>query len=272
MDGKLDAAYLAARLAEKFQKKSNETITLSRVAQEIENIYRAARIRFPPANLDRLGHYLRIGEVRESPLAIRGRLLAEQGRIVIEVNIELPKFEKRQVIAHELAHIIFDQERLRSGFYNSGKRGDETRSEYEDIEKLCDIAADEILLPEKWLVSQVARQPSLLIVEKISRETDCSLEFVSERILMAGLWKGCHFIWWTRMDDKMVVSRTLPKESAVGLSFYEELSAIASLPGRALSESGLIRGKIRINNGITNNDYPAECMQISETEVLALVK
>ena len=272
MDEKLDAAYLALRWADKFQKKPKQSTSSVDIAQEIERVSRAARLKFPPANLERLGRYLQVGEVREAPLAIRGRLIAENGLVMVEINNRLEPFEKRKVLAHELAHLLFDRDRVRSGFFNSGQRSGETSKEYYNVEEVCDLAAAEILLPEKWLISQVPRDPSLQLIKNISLTTDCQMDFVAGRILKADLWRGCHFMWWICREGRMVVERALPKEDAITLSSYEKLDATSSLPARALLEDSLIRGKIWIKNSFVSKFFSAECMRISETEVVALIK
>ena len=264
---RLQTSYLVERLRKRFLKVSATTPDPATIRIEIDCAVRAAGVTLMPRDLEKLARKLQV-PVLEEPLDCRGRIVLEAGQLVIEINHRLSAFEKRKTLAHELGHLILDKEGITRAYLQGGHRGRISRLEYDAIEKSCDVAADELLLPERWLENQLPRDPSLESLLKTAAGSGCDLDFVATRVLDLGHWTGCHFLWWKRAGDRMVVSRSLPAEDDAALAFYESVGS-DSLPWRALTEKCLVRGRLRIHNGIVNKDVAAECIPVSHETALS---
>lgn len=192
----------------------------SEKVQSIRRAVIAAGCTQLPTDLPRLAHDLGVSEIRNLPLAIRGRLMRERQALIVEINCDLPREEQRQVLAHELAHIVIaggdvrllprvDSEKLSYG------------SSYGSVEKLCDIAAAEVLIPLTWLRDHITNSPpSLGTVQNIASAVDCSPDYVAERICRESLWR-CTFFVWQRRGAGVEVVRSFPAFAADSPVFQE---------------------------------------------------
>lgn len=97
----------------------------------------------------------------ESP---RGRLRKQGKKWVIEVPYHFSKVRRRVEVAHELAHTIFLDDAISDGLFVSSSA--ENQAEYDrELERVCDLAARLILIPEKTL----PKLDDLIISSSISK-------------------------------------------------------------------------------------------------------
>jgi Zn-dependent peptidase ImmA (M78 family) len=173
-----------------------------------------------PTDLPRLAKHLGVSEIRSVPLAIRGRLMRERQALIVETNCDLSREEQRQVIAHELAHLVIAGGDFRL-LPRVGSEKLSYGSSYSSVEKLCDIAAAEVLVPLTWLRDRLRDSaPSLVSVQKVATAVDCSPDYVAERISRESLWR-CNFFAWQRKGTGIEVVRSFPASAAESSVFQE---------------------------------------------------
>lgn len=195
-----------------------------------------------PVNLDILTKDVGISRKVEVPLPFNGRLVREKSDIVIEVNKMLSEFQKRQVIAHEIAHLILEKRNLILMLSRGERNRIQKTLPNHVIEKLCDEAASEIILPLYWLRDQLKYQtPSLELIEKIARISETTIDSVAIRIHSKGLWR-CRFLWWNLVDGNLFVTDSFPTEPEDILLSIRVKNIGASLIAKSIREQKYLSG------------------------------
>lgn len=143
----------------------------------------------PPVELPKLAQQLGVSAIRTAPLATAGRLRMTSEGLVVEVDCDLTVFDSQLAVAHELAHVILEGEdlvdRARLG-YTPRALDPEGLAE---LERLCDLAAEEILLPAGWVRDRVGlARPALSRAQAIADESGCPVTFVVGRLVQLGRW------------------------------------------------------------------------------------
>jgi hypothetical protein len=127
-------------------------------------------------------------------LPIDGRVYFANGSYAIEINGSRPAGRRRFTLAHEIAHIFF-----MSGLKEASYRTDHSvgaSSDNDEEERLCDIAAAEMLMPEQRYRDAVnALGPSCKTIRLLAQRYDVSLSAAARRFCEVGRWK-CHVGFW----------------------------------------------------------------------------
>jgi hypothetical protein len=134
----------------------------------------------PPIPVERLASLRGIAtiEQREQPWA--GILEPRGNNLVVGVRASDGYERQRFTVCHEAAHTFFPGFAERSQFRCDGKRS--------PLEKRCDLAATELLLPRRFFVEDLAGASfNLDTVEKLSVAYEASVEATALRL--AELWK-----------------------------------------------------------------------------------
>lgn len=103
----------------------------------------------PPTNLEVLAEKLRVTEICAEDLPVSGELRPDGKNFKVVYSNFLSPARRQFTIAHELGHAIFE---------NSGARPPRTG---EELERLCDLLASEILMPQNVFLSSVEGTPSI---------------------------------------------------------------------------------------------------------------
>lgn len=166
---------------------------LARVRYEVAR----SRAAYPKVDLGAFARALGIEEISSVPLGIHGRIDARYGRLRIEVSDRLQGFAKRFTIAHELAHVVL---------------GDRPRHlSYERFEQLCDVCADELLLPDQFLREVLVPSPHPLVAMwGCGVEGDLPLYYVYCRAISAGALLPTEALLCVMERGDVRVSRTYP--------------------------------------------------------------
>lgn len=92
--------------------------------------------------------------VIEKDIATPGRLEIEENGYAIYISNQIPESRKRFSIAHEIAHILIIE-----GLYHKPQLLRSLRSHvnWEKVERLCDLAASEILIPPNHFIEQIKK-------------------------------------------------------------------------------------------------------------------
>jgi Zn-dependent peptidase ImmA (M78 family) len=142
-----------------------------------------------------------IYDIRKVKLAIDGRVYPFQnGLFLIEINARSIPGRQNFTLAHEIGHTFFlpFEQRERN------RRSDKAVGEYtqEDIEeRLCDIAAAELLMPEPMFRGYACDWgPSVASVRCLSQMFQCSEVATARRFVEIGGWKTVIGSW--RMNER----------------------------------------------------------------------
>jgi hypothetical protein len=182
-----------------------------------------------PIDLTRLALHLGVVKVTERALTMRGRILRSELGYEIQINEELPDTSKREVLAHELSHLVVEDRSIATSNRLNRERTD-FASSYGSVEKLCDECAFEILLPLGWLRDRLRGiRPSAEVLRNIADAARCSVEYAAERIWTEALW-DCRFSVWQNAGDRTFALRSYPPESAETLASWKLELAAESIP------------------------------------------
>lgn len=245
--------------------QAEEGAALDRVRAEMV----AAGLRKFPVDLAPLERAHGVADVRVVPLASRGRLIMEERGIVVEIDERLPELARRFTHAHELGHLILEEERIaRCQALGRAVRNASSARIYR-VEHLCDIAAREMLLPESWVLSSLrGKDPSLDLVLRISDEAVVEPWLALQAIVALGLWK-VRGILWSRAQGSLSAVDTTPKANSTYLDSLEIFDP-AVLEDAARSEA-VARGTLGLDVQGERIKYMAEAAAVSEDEIMSLL-
>jgi len=176
----------------------------------------------PPFHLDcpEIRSKVGINQIRYSRSAsVHGRIFWRDGGYVIEVASALNKERQAFTLAHEIAHTFFLQPRMAERERTSDRNGSGLQRNNEE-ERLCDIAASEMLMPaaatilgyrlldaveisksgNAFLSRVCAYGPSVRSILLLAREFATSLVATARRFAEMGMWH-CHIGFW-KLDQR----------------------------------------------------------------------
>lgn len=96
-----------------------------------------------PTDLKTIAKRLNVESVVEEPLPFDGMLVRKKGRLFIKLNSHSHPLRRRFTLAHEFGHIL-----LACG-ENHDAKWQRQMCKGREVERLCDAAASELLMPEK---------------------------------------------------------------------------------------------------------------------------
>ena len=137
----------------------------------------------PPVDVGALAHLQGVLEIRTEPVDIDAELVPVDDGFIIRVNESVPSAARRRFsIAHEIAHTFFlpHSPGSRNGpiSLNSPTESLEHRLE----ERLCDLAAAEMLMPEAMFRERACKEPpSIGLIQRLANAFDVSLEAAALR-------------------------------------------------------------------------------------------
>ena len=222
-----------------------------------------------PRDLHKLAGALGVGDVREVPLALRGRLVRESGGFAIEINSDLEGFQKRHVFAHELAHILVEDDNFELSQRERTARA--RGSSYHVVEKLCDECAAEMLLPLLWLRERLRRaRPSLEALEQLAKNAQCSLEYAAERVRAEAIWQ-CTFLTCKVNDRGAWIVRSSPPGAADSLLLEIPKNKESSPIIRCHAERRRRIGRESLRFGDEVIFEQVECLPLEENTVFVML-
>jgi Zn-dependent peptidase ImmA (M78 family) len=154
---------------------------LTRVeVEELAVGLRAMAVAQEPVHLASIARKLGVTQIRTADIVEDGRVRRTSNELVIEIKEGQPFSRRRFTLAHELAHLILDQDNRRMGVLHEREPG-RRRAEEED---LCDAIAGAVLVPESALRSLSGDSDlySLYRVGQIASRLRCSTSAVVARI------------------------------------------------------------------------------------------
>lgn len=138
----------------------------------------------------------RIDDIRQVNLAIDGRIFPrDDGSFIIEVNAHSSPGRQNFTLAHEIGHTFF----LPYEPSERNRRADKSVGEYsqkDSEERLCDIVAAELLMPERIFRDFTQDWgPSVESILSLSRLFKCSVIATSRRFVEIGGWNVSICSW-----------------------------------------------------------------------------
>lgn len=146
----------------------------------------------PPFDPKVIADELKVREVSFASIGRDALLIPTENGFKIKISSELPKSRQRFALAHELGHTLF--------FNRDGSRPYRPYSRYEDNgaeERLCDIFAGEVLIPEHSLRQQLRHfgEPKLHKLLDIAKIFEVSVQCLAIRIANLKLWDAAVVNW-----------------------------------------------------------------------------
>lgn len=123
----------------------------------------------PPTNLEAIAEKLGVSEIVGEDLPVSGELRREGKKLKVIYSNFLSPTRKVFTVAHELGHAIFE---------SSGSRPPRTGKE---LERLCDMLASEMLMPQNIFSSFINGEPSVSNLLEVSQAFKTSLFATSIR-------------------------------------------------------------------------------------------
>lgn len=260
-------------LAKKRREGSDKQFArISEVQRLARSAAVAANCEPVPTELNKLSRSLGVAEIREVPLAMRGRLLHENGRFVIEVNSDLSHYDKRQTIAHELGHLLVEKDTLLRVPNRSERAQTSCTIKHGELEKLCDAAAAEILVPLRWLEEAVwKKHVSLILVKILAEQTDTNVETIAARLLEESLWR-CRFVFWKTSRDALSATKSYPYLDDVTLAWMEPEGGMRSLLEECVRKKCFVQGEETVKISGESYRYKIQCVPLDDTHIVSLLQ
>jgi hypothetical protein len=151
-----------------------------------------------PVRLTELFVWAGVRKVRSESMLIEGALKrTPAGLFDILVREDRPSSRKRFSVAHELGHIFFYR------FAPAAKAMQERlgRQAPHEEERLCNIAAEELLMPA-WFLEELLREPSASPADRVLKLAEhCDVSVEAAMIRLAPLWRGAGELQlWQRQE------------------------------------------------------------------------
>jgi len=221
-----------------------------------------------PTDVKKLAEAVGIVTVRDVPLAMRGCLLREPSGFVVEINSQLLPLDRRFVIAHEVTHLLIELEQLLQSSQRFERNSGKHTLGYNHIEELCDFGAREILLPLNSVRAELRREvPNLVLVIRISQETESSIGVTIDQICEPIMLWECTFLLWTQKSNGFALSKIAPKTSLdVGL-----VDETHSLVRKAFLTSEVLSGPETLDLATRVDTFPAEAVRVDDHSVLQMI-
>lgn len=198
---------------------------IRRKARELVDLY-VANFSEPtmPMDMDVLASLRSIGRSDDRPVISPDAELAPDGSggVTMRVNPDRPETRQRFSVAHEISHTFFPDYTTKDWCRTDARYRDRTNPD-EYLEKLCDIAAAELLFPQPWfsrdaaMVADAAALANLAVMYHASREATIRRFAETSSDSLAAVY----FVWKLKPKQKGTVGRK-DQLNLLGISPEEE--------------------------------------------------
>ncbi len=250
-------------------KRSKTAEIQAEVRRLIRREMIAAETPAPPVNLRRFAKHLGVQDIVSAPLAVRGRLILENGQLLVEVSDQLDELNQRITTAHELGHIILERERVAlSKSVNANVRA---AVSHRLIESLCDYSAHEILLPRWWIEENLLRMGRKFAAAlEMSQSSGLPLDFVVVRLIELQFvqWRA---VWCARSDQGIHVLRSIPTWNDAFLSRVVVSNDMGSPLRASWETSEVVSGHLEITIQGETTTFRAQCFRKDSTTSICVI-
>lgn len=199
-----------------------------------------------------------------------GQLLElEKGGYQVILRKDAPIGRKRFTLAHEIAHTLLLQDQRSNGLPCNGQV--ECGG---PIEELCNVAAAEILIPDRFL-RKMFSQPNKVTAKsflKVSRHFECSLEASGWKLLNSCLVDGFLSVWKLGMEAGRPILKLVAVPRTWGLKIPVKMGMTLD-PRHSLWKKLTAEelGVVELNELCPDLGYRGQCSKVGKT-ILLLVK
>jgi hypothetical protein len=195
---------------------------------------------------------------------------SESGHYLIELNKSQPDTRKRFTVAHELGHTLFldsgahrDDSPIRLRETQLGKLGADSVEE-----RLCNIAAAEILMPSLQFAACLQRVPSPESIIDVARQFETSIHATARRAVELGRHRIAVCLWRYRDSHEVFETEwvTCPGHSPDQLFVTQEEPFFKSLRCRER-----FKGRRWLSLGGPVQDYFVEGLPLRSGKVLTVI-
>jgi hypothetical protein len=214
----------------------------------------------PPVSLESVAIALGVKTVRCIPLHVHGRVTRVSEALVVELSDSLAPRAQRFTLAHELAHVVL------------GDRP--AHVTYDDFERVCDLAANEMLLPYEWFREVIdPRRPSLATLVDAARLADCAIDLVLEHALTFRLASFSHTFWLGLSRNRISVEKAYDGFTQLAGGLLKDLAILEKAPFsllKVLATDGVMRGGLLMTIGGSTRPIEVDCTRLHNGSVLAV--
>ena len=159
-----------------------------------------SEVAVPPVNLRLVASFQKIRDIQEAIMPHAGRLLPDGANYLIQVNADHSHGKQRFTTGHEIGHTLIPSfqrhphviQDMVTGVFEAGQ----------EEEYLCDIAAAELLLPERLFRPQATNLGCHLnAVIELAHIFQASREATARRLVEMNLWPCAFAIWHLSYKD-----------------------------------------------------------------------
>lgn len=238
------------------------------VANRVAGVLSAAGCRDLPTDLSKLRDYLNVVKVAIVSQDPQGVLKRSSVGWKIEISSSLGRFERKFTEAHELGHLILQQDQING--LQTVARPRERVQKYNAVEKLCDMAAREILLPEGIVEKEAAELSLLEAINRLSVKSNCPEWFTARRLSEILPWTSI-LILWERKAHNYVAKDMIAGSSGMekNLPFLEPVTARHPTFREALARRGeVLSGRLELESDMGKTQYYIDALCIGKNEIL----
>jgi hypothetical protein len=139
----------------------------------------------PPYDLVALAGILGAQGVETCDLDVDGDLFERDGQLIVRLDAAAPLGRRRFTLAHEIGHLLLVPV---AGFPKDSSACGEDR----ELERLCDVAATELLLPESHVSAYFSNHPrSARSIVHLAEQFQVSIQAASIRTVELMPWCYC---------------------------------------------------------------------------------
>lgn len=173
-----------------------------------------AEVEAAPVDLDLVASFQGVRSIDLVEMSQAGRLIPDEGGYRIQLNASHPVPKRRFTIGHEIGHLLIPSYRRQPHHVEDIATGQFDASDAsQEEEYLCDIAATELLLPDRLFRPYAqAAGCHLSAVLELATRFEASREATARRLIELDLWP-CALVLWHQAY----------KKSEVPLSFQSTL-------------------------------------------------
>lgn len=153
-----------------------------------------AEVVAPPVNLHLIASFQNIRDIQKAVMPHAGRLLPDGANYLIQVNAHHSSGKQRFTVGHEIGHTLIPSfqrhphviQDMVTGLFQAGQ----------EEEYLCDVAAAELLLPERLFRPRATDLGCHLnTVIELAHTFQASREATARRLVEMNLWPCAFAIW-----------------------------------------------------------------------------
>jgi Zn-dependent peptidase ImmA (M78 family) len=251
--------------------KSLQSEALKLVDYEISR----SKVERLPLDIDGFRNYLKVKDIRLAQLqwGMKGRTVNEGDFFIIEISKSLKdKFKRKVTVLHEIAHIILEDElAAKINLERANIKRFSKSLKPQVIEKLCDAAAEEMLLPKRALREELRSiKPSLKHLHKIAQKYNYPVEFIAKRISDTALWEF-RLLWWKIVDGKAVAFKSSPPVDELTLAEITLGGQTTSIIMQSHALNGFFEGKEKLVVGNLENVYKVQAMPEEKGAIICML-